>query len=190
MNLIDPETWKPVAALVEDWRVILVGIAAIISAVGGAFRWGLKPSRWTFSRVKNHPNKRPQDEVPKDALRFVQNEQQSFWGPTQHGKEVGTQIHGHWHVTNIVKDWNFVLLHARLAGHDHKNEVVFTSGFRDRPYSQLTPVIGGKMAQVDANLFFFPAITSGEETLAADVIFIDNYGQEHRVPSRFRYIRG
>lgn len=127
MNLIDPDTWKPVAALVEDWRVILVGMVALVSAVGSAFRWGLKPFRWALSKVKNHPDKNLQDEVPKDALRFVQNEQQSFWGPAQHGKEVGTQVHGHWHVTNIAKDWNFVLLHARLVGHDHKHEVVFTS---------------------------------------------------------------
>src|SRR5262249_622356 len=49
-------------------------------------------------------------------LRFVQNEQQSFWGPSGSGNKPGTQVAGHWHVTN-TSDRNLVLLRVRLDGY-------------------------------------------------------------------------
>jgi hypothetical protein len=104
IDLTDPDTWKLPATLIDYWKTILVGAVTILGALGTIFRWGLKPFRWALRKVKNHPDKNRQDEVPKDALRFVQNEQQSFWGPAQWGKEMATQVRGHWHVTNIVKD--------------------------------------------------------------------------------------
>jgi hypothetical protein len=36
---------------------------------------------------------------------------------------------------------------------------------------------------------FFPPITTGGEPLVADIIFTDNFEDEHRARSRFRYIR-
>ena len=178
------------ASYVEDWKTIAAGVV-IFGAIGTLVGYGAAPFRWVWSKLtKIHK----QEAVPKDALRFVQNEQRSFWGagsswgPGTSGKETGTHVCGHFHVTNIVKDWNFVLLQVKLAGYDHKHSVVATSGFRDRPYPALTPIPAGKTAQVNVNLFFYPAITQDTEPLIADVIFMDNYGQEHRVPSTFRYV--
>jgi hypothetical protein len=65
---------------------------------------------------------------------------------------------------------------------------IATRGFRERLYQQFTPIPAGKMAQADADLLFFPAIADGTEPLLVDVIFTDNYGQEYRVPSKFRCI--
>jgi hypothetical protein len=45
------------------------------------------------------------------------------------------------------------------------------------------------MAQVSAQFGFFPAIISGTEPMVTDVIFTDNYEEEHRTPARFRFIR-
>jgi hypothetical protein len=104
------------------------------------------------------------------------------------GKEPGTQVSGHWHVTNNLLDRNFVLLRARLDGSGHQAQLVATSGFRDRVYASVTAIPAGKMAQVTATFMCFPPITSGTSPLAVDVIFTDNYEGEHRVPSRFRYV--
>jgi hypothetical protein len=116
-------------------------------------------------------------------------------GPAGSGNEQGTQLSGHWHVTNITKpseqageNWDFVLLRVRIEGREHRNACIATSGFRERLYQQFTPIPAGKMAQAHADIMFFPAIANGTEPLHVDVIFTDNYGQEYRVPSKFRCI--
>jgi hypothetical protein len=108
---------------------------------------------------------------------------------------IGTSPMSPRHVTNVTKpseqlgeNWNFVLLRVRIEGHEHRHARIATSGFRERVYQQFTPIPAGKMAQADADLLFFPAIADGTEPLLVDVIFTDNYGQEYRVPSKFRCI--
>jgi hypothetical protein len=193
-----------VASHASDWRTIGGAFGA-----GGfaAWRYGSATVHWigrsvgklrgaAATRVDDKPAADvPRDRVPKDALRFVQTEEQSFWGPAGSGNEQGTQLHGHWHVTNVTKpseqlgeNWNFVLLRVRIEGHEHRHARIATSGFRERVYQQFTPIPAGKMAQADADLLFFPAIADGTEPLLVDVIFTDNYGQEYRVPSKFRCI--
>ena len=45
------------------------------------------------------------------------------------------------------------------------------------------------MSEVFADFSFFPAICAEREPLVADVIFTDNYGEEHAVPGvRFQYL--
>src|ERR1700683_2852830 len=184
MDLFDPQTWKLPAALIDYWKTILVGAIAILSALGSVLKWGLVPLRRAWSKLpqrSHQPDRRP--------LRFVQDEQQSFWGPARNGQQDGTQVSGGWHVTNM-SDRNVVLLRARLEGHDTIFGHVATEGLRDRLYAQMTPIPAEHMGRVVANLMYFPPIISGNGPLVADVIFTDNYEDEHRVPSRFRYIRG
>jgi hypothetical protein len=196
MSFPDLDSLNSLAAYVGDWKAIAVGAVAILSSVGTLLKYGFAPFRWIWRKMPGVSGKQKQEHVPKNALRFVQNEQRSFWGagsswgPGTSGKETGTHVCGHFHVTNIVKDWNFVLLQAKLAGYDHKHSVVATAGFRNRPYPALTPIPAGNMAQVNVNLFFYPAITKDTEPLIAEVIFTDNYGEEYRVPSTFRYVNG
>jgi hypothetical protein len=189
VHLLDPESWKLPATLIDDWKTITVGGVAIVGAIGTALKYGSKPIRWALSKVSQ----------PKGAgvnallgggrpLRFVQNEQQSFWGPAGSPIKPATQIAGHWHVTNTT-DLTVVLLRAHLDGHDHQAQMIATSGFRDRVYARLTPIPAESMAQVTVNFMCSPPIISGTEPLIVDVIFTDNYEREHRVPSRFRYIR-
>jgi hypothetical protein len=147
MDWLDPNTWRTPAALLEDWRSILVGAVAIAGIVGGAFR---RSRRWIVNLAsKIRSTAKAGAERP---LRFVQNEQQSFWGPAMNGQEPGTQIAGHWHVTN-TSDRNVVILRARLDGYPCKHSHVATSGFRDRVYAAITPVPAESMAQVTANFF-------------------------------------
>ncbi len=186
MGWPDLNSLNTFAAYVGDWKTILAGIVVILTSVGTLLKYGLAPFRWIWVKVKSA--RTPKDAVPKNALRFVQTEQESFWGPAGFGKEIGTQVRGHWHVTNLTKDWNFVLLKVKIRGHDHRHAHVFTSGYRDRTYSAFTPIVAGKMAQVHADFMFCPQIATGTEMLLADVIFTDNYGREYRVPSTFRFI--
>jgi hypothetical protein len=99
-------------------------------------------------------------------------------------KEPGTQVAGHWHVTNTT-DQNVVLLRARLDGYSCTSHV-HTSGFRDRVYPVTTPVPAESMAQVTAQFMCFPPIITSNKPLVVNVIFTDNFEDEHRVRARFR----
>jgi hypothetical protein len=168
MGWLDPNTWKQPAALLEDWRSLLVGGLAIITVLATIFRQIiLKPFRWIRSRLISR------------RMLFVQNEKMSFWGRN----ERRTQVTGLWHVTNS-SDRDVFVLRARLEGFQADvNNVVTTEGSGGL-YSPLHPVPAHQMAKVMANLF--PPITARQEPFAVDVIFTDNFGNEHRVPSRFQ----
>jgi TIR domain len=120
-------------------------------------------------------------------LRFVQNEQQSFWGPCKRGNEQGTQVAGHWHVTN-TSDRDVVLLHVRLDGHTSTFSNVATEGIEDRLYGSTHPIPAHRMGRISANLFYCPPIASGTKPLVADVIFTDNYENEHRARATFKLV--
>jgi hypothetical protein len=121
-------------------------------------------------------------------LRFVQNEQQSFWGPCRRGQDPGTQVAGHWHVTNTT-DRNIVLLRVRLDGYPSVFSNVMTEGMReDRLYSSTYTIPAHQMGRVSANCMFYPPIISGADPLIVDVIFTDNYENEHRARSTFPFV--
>jgi TIR domain len=120
-------------------------------------------------------------------LRFVQNEQQSFWAPSKRGDEPGTQVAGHWHVTN-TSDQDVVLLRVRLDGHTSAFGNIATEGMTDGLFSSTHPIPAHRMLRVAANLFYYPAIISGTEPLVVDAIFTDNYEQEHRKRSTFHFV--
>jgi hypothetical protein len=134
------------------------------------------------SQIAAGPLAQPDRDRP---LRFVQNEQQSFWGPSKRGNELGTQVAGHWHVTNTT-DRDVVLLRVRLDGYRSTFSHMATEGIRES--SSTHPIPAHRMRGVSASLTFFPPIVSGTEPLVADVIFIDNYEDEHRTRSTFRLI--
>ena len=191
MDFTDPNLWKLPAALIDYWKTIFVGAVAILTALGTFLRWGLRPFQWARSKIAQRPRsaQTAQTISVNRPLRFVQNEQQSFWGPAMNGQEPGTQVAGHWHVTN-TSDRNVVLLRARLDGYPRAfTNFVATEGQHSRMYSSTHPIPARHMAQVTVNLVFFPPITSGAEPLVADIIFTDNFEDEHHARSRFRYIR-
>jgi hypothetical protein len=41
VDWVDPNTWKVPAALIDNWRTILVGAVAIVGAVGSILHRGL-----------------------------------------------------------------------------------------------------------------------------------------------------
>ena len=171
------------AALVDYWKTILVGLVAISGAIGTILRVGFRPLRSAWSRIRQATPARS-----LRPLRFVQVEAQSFWGPARRGDEQGTQIAGHWHVTNI-SDQDVVLLRVRLDGYQSDFGNVATEGLDERLYSSTFPVRAHCMASVTVNLMYFPAIHTGRAPLVADVFFTDNYENEHRArAAKFRFV--
>ena len=150
MDLLDPEFWKLPASLIDYWREIAGGVVVIGGAIGSILRWGLKPVRWAWSKLSQRS---PTPDIRR-PLRFVQDEQQSFWGPAKNGEEHGTQIAGQWHVTNI-SDRDVVLLRARLDGHHTLFGHVATEGLNDRLYSRTFPIHAHRMAESHGQLDVF-----------------------------------
>jgi hypothetical protein len=192
MDLLDPDTWKVPAALAEHWGKIAAGIVGVAAVFGPLLRWGFAPIKWLWAnfrtRAKSQPS--PPDERP---LRFVPDGQLSSWGRVSRGNEPGTQVAGHWNVTN-VSDRNVVILDARLANHAAEFTLVATESavadrFGVRLFDSKNPIPAHRMSKVVATLHFFPSICDGPDPLVADVIFIDNYEREHVVrQARFRPI--
>ncbi len=196
MDFTDPETWKSATALLDSWKGLLtagLGLLTVIGSIWGAVSgWFRKAYLLLRSKIRlarplaaAHPEARP--------LRFVQDARQSIWSscgkPSKDGPTEGTQVVGEWHVTNLT-DRNVVLLKVRLEGYEAADANAFTQGLRERVYARITAIPAGSMGRVMAHLFYFPPIISGTEALIADVIFTDNYEEEHRVPAaRFRSIR-
>jgi len=180
MTWFDPDAWKLPADLIDNWKTIAGGVVAIGGAVGSLAKWGMTPLWWVWARVKRERVK------PNRPLRFVYNELQSHWGPRRVGDKQGTSAFGRWHVTNM-SDRDVVLLRARLASHQAKLTRIFTLGPVEFDSMNLIPA--HEMTEVIVDFTFFPAIRDGREPLIADVVFTDNYEEEHRVPSvRFHYM--
>ena len=187
MDWRNPDTWKLPATPIDYWKTMLVGGLMIIGGLATIFRQTvLKPFRWarlwSITRRARHR-----------ALRFVQNEKMSAWGPDKQGDELATKVFGCWHVTN-TSDRDIVVLRARLEGFQ-ADHFVTTQG-SDGTYSSMLPVPAGQMAKVWVNAMFTPPITFSppitphKEALGVDVIFTDNFGNEYRVPSRFAPMAG
>jgi len=181
------------AALAEHWQKIAVAIVPVAAALGTLLKWGWAPIRWLLAQFRR-PVKFGSPSRDERPLRFVLNDQQSFWGPARSGDRAGTQVAGHWHVTN-VSDRDVVILGARLANHVAQIANVATESpiadrYGVRTFDSRNAIPANRMSEVTANLFFFPAICDGHDPLIADVIFIDNYESEHVVrQARFRPIK-
>jgi hypothetical protein len=91
-------------------------------------------------------------------------------------------------VTN-VSEYDVVLLKARLVGIDHEYSRVATAAGRQNMYDSRHAVRAGSMTEVMADFTIFPPVKITKGALVRDVIFTDNYGNEHRVRAvKFRFL--
>jgi hypothetical protein len=174
VDLRDPETWKPIAALADYWKSIVSAAAVLVGTIGAILTWGRKPLSWMRSKVPA----RTVDE--KGPIRFVLNEQQSFWSTNVQN----TQVSGHWHVTNI-SERSVTLLAVRMPNLPQPQfSRVSTQALRtiERTFELANPIPPGQMTEALTSLTFIPPISRDEKNpLITDVIFTDNYGDEHRI---------
>src|SRR5262249_18374398 len=115
----------------------------------------------------------------------------SFWGPAKRREEEGTQLHTHWHVTNI-SDRNFLILKARVAGYEAESSHVLVA--REDTLARLifgrNPITAHHVTEMTASFLFLPIIRRDRGFIVADMIFTDNYGDEHLVSAvRVRHVK-
>lgn len=194
MDWTNPDSWKLPAALIDYWKTIIGGLVVIAGGLATILKLGSQPFRWAWSKIapkRSQPSTAVAAEsshVGTRPLRFVVQDRQTFCGPARRGQEPGTQLAGHWHVTN-VSGASLVLLKARVYGHHAEFSDVATRHSRSDMFSSRYPVLPGRMTEVGANFMFFPRIHTEGEPFVADVIFTDNYENEHRIKSvKFRPI--
>jgi hypothetical protein len=99
MDSLDPELWNRIVAVASSWQAILTSIVFVVGLVGAAIKWGSKWARWVASKfrsAKNSPAESPTERssLAESPLRFVIDEQRSFWGPVKSGDLPGTQVSG------------------------------------------------------------------------------------------------
>lgn len=173
----------------EWWKSVLLGAVAVIGAIVTLTGWGRSAGRWAYDKLlrrsvhhettASHAN--PSPGGGSRPLRFVLDDHQSFWHLGGVKGEPATQICGHWHVTNVTER-NVVILKARVVGHDAYQAHVTTGPSKPHGmWSSKNPIPKRSKSEVSADFFFRPPICAGDAPFLADVVFTDNYGDEHTV---------
>src|SRR5262249_15748352 len=143
-------------------------------------KWGHATAVWIggkSSRVLSDGKSAAREQ----PLRFVQDESQSFRNNAQQPDgRVVTQIHGRWHVTNVA-DRDFGILKSRLVGYKASVSHVLTSPVEGNYGSSQNPIPSKHMVQLTVNFMLSEPILDVGADVVADVIFTDNYGEEHVV---------
>jgi hypothetical protein len=186
VDWLDPKTWEASAALAEHWQKIAVAGVAILGAAGSLVRWGLAPFRWAWSKIRT---KRAVATTNR-PLRFVSDEPRCMWteefDPLRDCRV--THVGGYWHVSN-VSSRNVFLLKVRLKGYEASFSAAATRDPKGTTFRKKHPLLPEGMSEVVASFQFLTPIRTGNRPLVADVIFTDNYGDEHVVTSvRFRRV--
>jgi hypothetical protein len=122
------------------------------------------------------------------SLSFVPNDRLCHWGVAKLGDQPATHVQGRWDVTNNSES-DVMILKARLGKHETRFAQVSTHHPEDeRNFFGKYPVRSHEMSEVSADFTFFPPIGTAPKPIISDVIFTDNFGNEHRVRTQFSYI--
>jgi len=179
VDWLTPDTWKPAVELVKEWQALGAFFVLVVGAVGG---WATGLFRWAASKLRRAkpaaPSAAPE---PKRPLRFVGDDRSTFHTPIGSDENTGTHLIGVWDVTN-VSDRAFVLLKVRLGSYISTSDIVGVENDRDPAFRIKGTLKARRMSRVKIELTFAPAIHVPSEDLILDVIFTDNYEDEHRVP--------
>jgi hypothetical protein len=159
----------------NHWVTILLTIAAVGGAIVTIYGWVRAPIRWFQSRPKSKVRQKG------ISLSFVSKDPHCRWSAVQGDNQSGTFVSGVWNVTNSSES-DVVILKARLS----KYPTLFVHLFEG--FGADYPIHPRQMSEVSADFTFFPAIGRAPKPITTDVIFTDNFGNEHRVRTQFAYI--
>lgn len=153
----------------------------------------LKPSIWGISidlkeLARRSTNLWRRKAKQKGLLSFVSNDRYCHWSGAKLNDQSGTFVNGRWHVTNSSES-DVMILKARLGKYETRFSQVRTRHPEDERYIFGDyPIQSHRMSEVSADFTFFPPIGRVPKRIISDVIFTDNFGNEHRVRTRFSYI--
>jgi hypothetical protein len=171
VDWLNPETWKGPAELLGDWKTIAGASAALIASLGSLTSKGraLAKRSWSAIRPESH----------RADLRFVYGDRAAFWGVAQIGGEQATQLIATFHVTN-VSDTDVTLIKFRFRGlTTEHHQLIAGAGTVEPMPRNLLP--SGYMSEVDIHCIARSCPCKGRQPFTADLIFTDNFGEEHKV---------
>jgi hypothetical protein len=179
MDWLNPDSWKGPAEPIGDWRTIIGAGVAIVTALGAATKKVRAIAHQLWVTVLN----RSPTHLRVD-LRFVTDDIGTFWtgvGPL--GSERSAHLRGRWHVTN-VSDQHVFLLKFRIRGLATEHHALFATE-TDAHHHSLIPA--GSLLALTADCVSKQPLEANQPVVT-DVIFTDNFGDEHTSKSvRFGY---
>jgi hypothetical protein len=109
------------------------------------------------------------------------------WSPVRGNEQSGTFIAGIWNVTNSSES-DVVILKARLSKYQTQFVQISTYDPSVEGFGASYPIHSNQMSEVSADFTFFPSIGRAPKPIISDVIFTDNFRNEHRARTQFSYI--
>ena len=165
----------------NHWVTILLTIAAVGGAIVTIYGWVRTPIRLFQSRPKSKVRQK------RISLSFVSKDPHCRWSPVRGNDQSGTFIAGIWNVTNSSES-DVVILKARLSKYQTQFVQVSTYNPSVEGFGANYPIHSNQMSEVSVDFTFFPSIGRAPKPIISDVIFTDNYGNEHRVRTQFPYV--
>jgi hypothetical protein len=171
----DPEAWKTTAGAIT---AVVAAITAGVGAIAATTKKGRDLAKRTWSAIR-----------PKSTradLRFVYGDRAMFWGFAQIGDEQATQLIGTFQATN-VSHTDVTLIKFRFRGlqTEHHQLIVGPGTIQPMPRNLLPR---GYMSQVDIHCIARSCRCKPRQPFTADLIFTDNFGDEHKVKKvQFEY---
>jgi len=183
-----PHDWQHIQELAERFSPLATTLNfilyALVIAVGLSIWSRRKLKAWFLRRARAILGK----SIPTETIRAVVNQTRGYQGPEWSqalwGSEPGMQVYARWTFTNITNApvqiaSVYLKLRPRVHGHAY---VRHPEGDMHGNYMLMPrlPVPG------DTRFSIIPPIRKHGEDLDATVVIVDNLGNEHQVPVRFR----
>ena len=165
----------------NHWVTILLAIAAVGGAIGQILGWFKPLVRRFQSRRKSKVRQKG------ISLSFVSKDPHCRRSAVQGNNQSGTFVSGVWNVTNR-SEWDVTILKARLSKYQTQFVQVSTYDPSVEGFGASHPIHSNQMSEVSADFTFFPSIGRAPKPIISDVIFTDNFRNEHRVRTQFSYI--
>jgi hypothetical protein len=154
---------------------------AALTVVGGtvsaAFKNGRLFWRNLWARLQSKPV------VPSETLRIVQDVNPSYWGEGRIGQTPATQVTMDGHVTNISEQ-PIRILRADIPKPLTHADIILISNHHDARRPQVLKP--NECAEIRVGFFITPVVTEKDKPWRTPIIFIDQYGNRHKVSCLFK----
>jgi hypothetical protein len=164
---------------VEEFAHTPVQVLGALVAIGGAISAGFDSGRRFWSNLWARLRSKPV--VPTETLRIIQNVRNSFWsGSARIGDIPAMQVSFDGYATEI-SGRSIKILRAELPKPRTEASVVLISNDHDARRPQVLEP--HESAEIHASFFVQPVMGEKGKPWRSAVIFIDQYGNRHRVKS-------